>query len=70
MMEKVAAMEGRLAELDSQSSPAPALVEAYGLQTYGPDEAALKKMSDANSKLTDKSIKKVLDAGRNNFILI
>ena len=69
--EKLAAMERQLAVLEAEKAAAekaaaastPAMVQAYGLESYGTDEAALKKMSDANSKLTDKSIKRVLDAG-------
>ena len=61
MAEKVAAMERKIAELEAEkaaaekvkfSAEAP-IVKAYGLETYGADEAALKKMSDENSKLND-----------------
>ncbi|KAL3892508.1 MAG: hypothetical protein SGPRY_015066, partial [Prymnesium sp.] len=65
--EKIALLDEKLAEAEkstaAESSGPPAMVKAYGLDAYGADEAALKKMSDANSKLTDKAIKRVLDAG-------
>ena len=69
--EKLAAMEKQLAALEAQkaadekatAASQPAMVQAYGLETYGQDEVALKKMSDANSKLSDKAVKRVLDAG-------
>jgi len=67
MLEKVAAMENKIAAMDAEKSKAtsalPPIVKAYDLEAYGVDGAALKKMSDTNSKLSDKSIKRVLDAG-------
>ncbi|KAL1522740.1 hypothetical protein AB1Y20_017713 [Prymnesium parvum] len=49
--------------VSSLASGATPMVKAYGLEAYGKNEEALKKMSDANSRLDDKAVKRVLDSG-------